>query len=235
MNNPVLTQDFKKLRGLGATVEGVAWKTTFYITFALLSALCSWQHAEFFMGYIKVIPFAALAVGMAFTYLPDYAMVLAPIYSVVQGFLIGVCSYAMEMVYPGVVFEAISCTFGIALSCAFLYANGLVKVTSTFKKITIILTFGVMIMYIIDLIAGVFFNTFVPFLHENTVPGMITSVIIVFIATANLFLDFARIEEAVNKHIDEKYECYLAFGLTVTLIWLYLEILRLLGKSRSRE
>ena len=78
-------------------------------------------------------------------------------------------------------------------------------------------------------------GTFVPFLHENTVPGMITSVIIVFIATANLFLDFARIEEAVNKHIDEKYECYLAFGLTVTLIWLYLEILRLLGKSRSRE
>ena len=126
-------------------------------------------------------------------------------------------------------------TFGIAFACAILYSTGIVKETDKFIKIEFALTLGIAIIYLIDLTAWFAFDTNVPLLHENSKAGIIVSFIIICTATMRLFTDYEMVTRAVEMGVDAKYEPYYAFALTVTLIWLYLEILRLMGKSRSRQ
>ena len=235
MTNPVLTRNTTVLRGAGATVQGIALITLLYLGFVVSAAMMAWQHPELFAPRIIVLSFAGLGVGLLVSYYPKWANVLGPVYAILEGFLIGVYSVLLETRYPGIVMEAATCTFGIAFACAVLYGSGLVKVTDKFMKIVFTLTAGIATIYLIDLIAWFVFDTNVPLLHENSKAGIIVSIIIICIATMRLFADYEMVTRAVEMGVDAKYEPYYAFGLTVTLIWLYLEILRLMGKSRSRK
>ena len=235
MTNPVLTRNTAVMRGQGATVQGIALITLFYLAFVVSAAMMAWQHPELFMPHVIVLSFAGLGVGLLASHFPKWANVLGPVYAILEGFLIGVYSLLLETRYPGIVVEAATCTFGIAFACAGLYGSGLVKVTDKFMKIIFTLTVGIAVIYLIDLVAFFFFDTNVPLLHENSPAGILVSVIIIVIATMRLFADYEMVTRAVEMGVDAKYEPYYAFGLTVTLIWLYLEILRLMGKSRSRK
>ena len=235
MTNPVLTRNTTVLRGTGAPVQGIALITLLYLGFVVSAAMMAWQHPELFAPRIIVLTFAGLSVGMLASYRPQWVNVLGPVYAILEGFLIGVYSMLLETQYPGIVMQAATCTFGIAFACAVLYGSGLVKVTDKFMKIVFTLTAGIATIYLIDLVAWFVFDTNVPLLHENSKAGIIVSIIIICIATMRLFADYEMVTRAVEMGVDAKYEPYYAFGLTVTLIWLYLEILRLMGKSRSRK
>ena len=235
MTNPVLTRNTTALRGAGATVQGIALITLLYLGFVVSAAMMAWQHPELFAPHIIVLSFAGLGVGLLISYFPKRASLLGPVYAILEGFLIGVYSMLLESRYPGIVMEAATCTFGIAFACAVLYGSGIVKVTDTFRRIAFTLTLGVAIIYLIDLVAFFVFDTNVPLLHENSRAGIIVSIIIICIATMRLFADYEMVTRAVEMGVDAKYEPYYAFALTVTLIWLYLEILRLMGKGRSRK
>ena len=235
MTNPVLARNTTALRGQGATVQGIALITLLYLGFVVSAAMMAWQHPEMFVPKTIILSFGGLGVGLLASYYPKWVNVLGPVYAILEGFLIGVYSVLLETRYPGIVMEAANCTFGIAFACAILYGTGLVKVTDTFRKIAFTLTLGVAIIYLIDLVAFFFFDTNVPLLHQNSRAGIMVSIIIICIATMRLFADYDMISQAVEMGVDAKYEPYYAFALTVTLIWLYLEILRLMGKSRSRK
>ena len=235
MTNPVLARNSAATRGTGATVQGIALITLLYLGFVVSAAMMAWQHPELFAPHIIVLSFAGLGVGLLISYFPKRASLLGPVYAILEGFLIGVYSMLLETRYPGIVMEAATCTFGIAFACAVLYGSGLVKVTDKFMKIVFNLTAGVATIYLIHLVAWFAFDTNVPLLHENSKAGIIVSIIIICIAVMRLFADYEMVTRAVEMGVDAKYEPYYAFGLTVTLIWLYLEILRLMGKSRSRK
>jgi len=235
MTNPVLARNTAATRGTGATVQGIALITLLYLDFVVSAAMMAWQHSELFALHIIVLSFAGLGVGLLISYFPKRASLLGPVYAILEGFLIGVYSMLLESRYPGIVMEAATCTFGIAFACAVLYGSGIVKVTDKFMKIVFTLTAGIATIYLIDLVAWFAFDTNVPLLHENSKTGIIVSFIIICIATMLLFADYEMATRAVEMGVDAKYEPYYAFGLTVTLIWLYLEILRLMGKSRSRK
>ncbi len=235
MTNPVLTKNTTALRGTGATVQGIALITLLYLGFVVSAAMMAWQHPELFIPKTIVLTFGGLGIGILASHYPKWANVLGPVYAILEGFLIGIYSLLLETRYPGIVMEAATCTFGIAFACAVLYGSGLVKVTDKFMKIAFTLTLGVAIIYLIDLVAFFVFDTNVPLLHENSKAGIIVSIIIICIAIMRLFADYELVTRAVEMGVDAKYEPYYAFALTVTLIWLYLEILRLMGKSRSRK
>lgn len=235
MTNPVLARNTTALRGQGATVQGIALITLLYLGFVVSAAMMAWQHPELFAPRIIVLSFAGLGVGLLVSYYPKWANVLGPVYAILEGFLIGVYSMLLETRYPGIVMEAATSTFGIAFACAVLYGSGLVKVTDKFMKIVFTLTAGIATIYLIDLVAWFVFDTNVPLLHENSKAGIIVSIIIICIATMRLFADYEMVTRAVEMGVDAKYEPYYAFALTVTLIWLYLEIMRLMGKGRSRK
>ena len=235
MTNPVLARNTAATRGTGATVQGIALITLLYLGFVVSAAMMAWQHPELFAPHIIVLSFAGLGVGLLISYCPKRASLLGPVYAILEGFLIGVYSMLLESRYPGIVMEAATCTFGIAFACAVLYGSGLVKVTDKFMKIVFTLTAGIATIYLIDLVAWFAFDTNVPLLHENSQAGIIVSFIIICIATMRLFADYEMVTRAVEMGVDAKYEPYYAFALTVTLIWLYLEILRLMGKTRSRK
>ena len=235
MTNPVLKRDTALLRGSGATVQGIALITLLYLGFVVSAAMMAWQHPELFMPHIIVMSFGGLGIGLLARYYPKWTYVLGPVYAIIEGFLVGVYSLLLETRYPGIVMQAATCTFGIAFACAVLYGSGLVKVTDKFMRIVFTLTAGIAAIYIIDLVAWFGFGTNVPLLHENSRAGIIVSIIIICIATMRLLADYEVVTRAVELGVDAKYEPYYAFGLTVTLISLYLEILRLMGKSRSRK
>ena len=235
MTNPVLTRNTAATRGQGATVQGIALITLLYLGFVVSAAMMAWQHPELFIPKTIVLTFGGLGIGLLACHFPRWTSVLGPVYAILEGFLVGIYSLLLETRYPGIVMQAATCTFGIAFACAILYGSGLVKVTDKFMKVVFTLTAGVAIIYLIDLVAFFVFDTNVPLLHENSRAGIIVSIIIIIIATMRLLADYDMVTRAVEMGVDEKYEPYYAFALTVTLIWLYLEILRLMGKSRSRK
>ena len=235
MKNPVLTRDLEKIDGESATIQGIALLTLFDLLFVLVGAMASWTQATVFMPWIIPLTFGTLAIGFYTCYHPKLAMYLGPTYAVVEGSLIGVYSYILEQQYTGIVMEAVACTFGIALACNLLYGTGFITISSGFKRAVYILTAGIAFTYLIDFCMYLFLGKGFPLLHENTWQGIAVSFIICCIAVARLLVDYDEISIAVQKHVSVEYEAYYAFGLTVTLIWLYLEILRLMGKSRGRK
>lgn len=236
LDNPVLGRKFDGMvsSGSSVTVEGVSWKAFFFMLFTFLSAFTSWHYPEI-VSYIAPFTFAALGIGIFISFKPKTAAVLAPVYCVIQGVCLGSYSMLMEMQYPGIVIQSVLATFGIAISSCFLYGTGIIDVDSKFVVISGMFTLGVGFIYIVDLIVMFVFGTRLPMLHENSLFGILVSLVIIGVAISQLLVDFERIKQASKEHVEETYECYLAFGLVLTLIWLYMEVLRLLGKTRSRD
>ena len=173
-----------------------------------------------------------LIFAMVTIFKPQWAPVTAPIYAVLEGLFIGGISAFMERIYPGIVPQAAGLTFGILFALLAAYKSGLIRATENFKLGVVAATGGIFVIYIASFILG-FFGISIPFLHDSGPIGIGISVFICIVAALNLVLDFDFIENGAEHGAPKYMDWVGAFGLMVTLVWLYIEILHLLAKLRD--
>ena len=173
-----------------------------------------------------------LIVALITIFKKTWAPVTAPIYAILEGLFIGGISAVFEMQFSGIVFQAVALTFGTLFAMLVTYRLGLIKVTEKFRMGVIAATGAIFVVYLLSFVLS-FFSVNVPFIHSGGTIGILFSLFVVVIAALNLVLDFDFIERG-SEHGAPKYmEWYGAFGLIITLVWLYIEFLRLLSKLRQ--
>ena len=177
--------------------------------------------------------FGGLIVGFVTIFKKEWAPVTSPIYALCEGLFIGGISAIFEVRYPGIVIQAIALTFGTLFCLLTAYKSGMIKVTENFKLGIVAATGAICLIYFVSFIMG-FFGASIPMIHSSGPVGIGFSLVVVTIAALNLVLDFDFIEQGSTMGLPKYMEWYAAFGLVVTLVWLYIEILRLLAKLRSR-
>ena len=231
------------------TVNGVISATATLFVLLLASAAVGWIMTggptevtlpDGSPGYEYGFPSLAIAgviVGFGLAILlrfkPHLAKFIAPIYAIVQGLVVGSFSRVYETYYDGVVVQAAGATVGVFVVMLVLYRTRVIDVTERFRKVVVTATMGVMVFYGVSLLISVFGGS-VSFLSSPSPLGIGFSVLVAGLAAFNLALDFDFIERGAQQGLDKQFEWYAAFGLLVTVIWLYLELLRLLSKLRER-
>jgi uncharacterized YccA/Bax inhibitor family protein len=173
-------------------------------------------------------------IAMVTVFKQTWAPITAPVYALCQGLFLGGISAIFERAYPGIAIQAISLTFGVMFVLLLAYKFGIVRATRGFKLGVIAATGAIAVVYLVNMVASLFFHTQFSFLYSKSPLSIGISVVVVIIAALNLILDFDMIENAARMGAPKYMEWYGAFGMMVTLIWLYLEILRLLAKTRRR-
>jgi uncharacterized YccA/Bax inhibitor family protein len=173
-------------------------------------------------------------VAMVTIFKQSWAPVTSPIYALLEGLVLGGISAITNARYPGIGIEAVSLTFGTLFVLLLAYSSGLIKVTEKFKLGVIAATGGIAVFYLLEMVLS-FFHIYFTTINGNSMIGIGFSVVVVIVAALNLVLDFDFIEQGVTVGAPKYMEWYGAFGIMVTLVWLYLEILRLLSKMRSRN
>jgi uncharacterized YccA/Bax inhibitor family protein len=169
-------------------------------------------------------------VGIATSFKRNWAPVTAPIYAVLQGLFIGGISLVMEQRFPGLVLQAVLLTFGVMFALLAAFQSRIIRPSATFRAVIVSATLGIAIVYMVSMVLQLFFHTAIPMIFDNGPVGIIFSLVVVGIAALNLVLDFDFIEQGIAAGAPKWMEWYAAFALTVTLVLLYIEILRLLDK-----
>lgn len=242
MPNPVFSQNVLEreqiLDSEPMTVNGAINKA--FILFALLLVASAAVWDLFFKGYsdkvamLGMVGFVASIISFLVIMFNRKAIAIAaPVYAVSEGLLLGGISAIFEKSYPGIAFQAIGGTFAALFSLLFLYRIGAIKCTDKFRSVIFISTLSIAGIYLINLI-GSFFGMHIPQISTSSNIGIGFSVVVVGIAALNLIIDFDFIERGAQNMLGKSYEWYGAFGLMVTLVWLYIEILNLLAKLRDR-
>jgi len=247
--NPVLSEkrftdtvlDDMVINENAMTVRGTLNKFGFLFLMVMGTAFYSWK--EFTEGgnvqpLIWTGAIGGLVVALIITFKKQWAPFLAPAYALLEGLFVGAISayynYAFADKAPFIIVTAVGLTFGTAIAMYLLYAARIIRATQKFKAIIFTATVGIAIFYLITMVMRMF-GMDVPFIHEGSTFGIIFSLFVVSIAALNLILDFDMIEQGVEAGAPKYMEWYGAFGLLVTIVWLYLEILRLLSKISSRR
>ena len=221
------------------TIEGTINKTILLLALVLITAGWTWhefysaKNPEAIFLHLLIGTVVGFVVGLVIIFKMEWAPVLAPLYALLEGLAIGGISAIFEIEFPGIVIQAVALTFGTLFCLLFAYSSGFIKVTKTFWLGVVAATGAICLFYIIEIVLLVFFGIEVPFIHESGVGGIIFSIIVVCVAALNLVLDFDLIRRGAESGAPKYMELYGAFALIVTLLWLYLEILELLGKTRS--
>jgi len=222
------------------TIQGTVNKTLLMLVLVLIPAVWVWNkffatgnpQAIMFWLYGGVV--GGFIVALVTIFKKQWSPVTAPLYSVLEGLAIGGISSFFEAQFPGIVIQAVALTFGTLFCLLLAYKSRLIKVTAKFRLGVVAATGGIVLIYVITIVLG-FFGIHMPYIHESGIIGIGFSLFVVIIAALNLVLDFDFIEKGAAAGAPKFMEWYAAFGLMVTLIWLYLEILRLLAKTRSRR
>lgn len=216
------------------TLEGTVNKAAFSILLTVAAAYWSWTNPQF-GPLVLPLTIVGFVIALVLWFKRNWAPVLTPAYAVAEGLALGAFSLMAEMHYPGIAFQAISLTFGVFLALLMAYKSGLIKPSENFKLGVAAATGGIMLMYVITFVLRLF-GMEVSFLHGSSPLSILISIGIVIVAALNLVLDFDFIENASARGTAPKYmEWFGAFGLLVTLVWLYVEILRLLMKLNDRR
>lgn len=222
------------------TIRGTVNKTFFMLFLLIMSSLWTWN-LYFKSGTIQaVMPWmiggalVGFVVALVTIFKKQWAPITAPLYCILEGFFLGGISSIFDSQYPGIVIQAVALTFGTLMCLLLAYKSGVIKATENFKLGVVAATGGIALIYIVTIVLGLF-GIRMPFIHDSGPIGIGFSVFVVIIAALNLVLDFDFIESGSASGAPKFMEWYAAFGLMVTLIWLYLEILRLLAKLRSRR
>ena len=219
------------------TIDGTVNKTVILLTLIIASSAFSWW-ALYNMPAI-VFPLmiggaiGGLIVAIVLAFKKTLAPTLAPIYAVLEGLFLGSISAIFEGRFNGIVLSAIILTLGIFVSLLAVYKMRIIKVTENFKLMVVAATMGIAVFYLVVFVLSMF-HVQVALIHSNGTIGIVFSLVVIAIAAMNLVLDFDFIEKGAEQRVPKYMEWYGAFGLMVTLVWLYLEILRLLSKLRSR-
>jgi len=229
------------------TVNGTVNKTGLMLLIVIFAATFTWR--KFFgaidpaipgvmpqgiMGWTMVGLIGGFITAIITTFSPRRAAMTAPIYAVFEGLFLGAVSAIFEAMYPGLVMRAVSLTFGVFFIMLLLYRSGTIRATEKFRTVIFAATGGIALVYLVSFIAGMFGVHF-EFLYGTSLMSIGISLVVVVIAALNLILDFDMITQGSNARAPKYMEWYGAFGLMVTLIWLYLEMLRLLSKIASRN
>lgn len=221
------------------TINGAINKAIILSLILMLSALVSVyfvlaRDIELLYPAVMVSSIGALILGIIMTFKKEMAKTFSILYAILEGIAIGGISFVFNAVYEGIVAQAVFFTSVDLLIMLLLYKFRIIKVNDKFRSVIFGATLCIAIVYFINFILG-FFKMSVPFLTDSSPIGIVISVVIVAIASFNLLLDFDFIERGANMNMPKYFEWYSAFGLLVTLVWLYLEILRLLSKIKSRD
>jgi uncharacterized YccA/Bax inhibitor family protein len=222
------------------TIQGTVNKSL--VLLILLSLSAAWTWRAYLIGHdpravtpwLLVGGIGGFIVALITVFKKAWSPVTAPVYALLEGLVLGGISSILEAQYPGIVIQAVGLTFGTLFGLLLAYKSGLIRATEKFKLGVVAATGGIALFYVITIVLG-FFNIHIPYIYGNGLIGIGFSLFIVVIAALNLVLDFDFIEQGAAQGAPRYMEWYGAFGLMVTLIWLYLEILRLLSKMMSRR
>ncbi len=227
------------VRGGAMTLNGTVNRTAMLLVLTLAGALYTWNifftgGAANLMPYVLVGGIGGFIVAMVTIFKKTWAPITAPLYAALEGLFIGAISAVFEQRHPGVVIQATALTFGTLAALLIAYRSGLIKATENFKLGVVAATGGIALVYLVNIVMG-FFGHAIPMVNGGGAIGIGFSAVVVVVAALNLVLDFDFIEQGVAQGAPKYMEWYAAFGLLVTLVWLYLEILRLLSKLQSRN
>jgi len=222
------------------TLSGTVNKTGILLLCAIATAAWTWN--QFMQTHDLTVAGPAVMLGalggfvvaMVTVFKKEWSPVTSPIYALLEGLALGGLSAMFELRYPGIAMEAVALTFGTLFVMLLAYKSGLIKVTQKFRMGVVAATGGIMVFYLLTWLLSFFHITVFASLFGNGLIGIGFSLLVVTIASLNLVLDFDFVEQGVAYGAPKYMEWYAAFGLMVTLVWLYLEMLRLLSKVRSR-
>ena len=234
--NPSLNKNTFKSFSVSAeqemTLDGTVNKTGISLLILMFTATYTWNSPS--IGLMIMGGIGGFIVGIITHFKRHLSGITVPIYAALEGLLLGGVSIMFEQLYPGIVSQAIFITFGILGSLLLAYKSGFIKPTENFKLGVTAATGGIAFIYLISWIMS-FWGGSIPLIHSSSTFGIVFSIGVIIIAALNLVLDFDFIEQGVEMGAPKYMEWYGAFGLMVTLIWLYLEILRLLAKLNSQR
>jgi uncharacterized YccA/Bax inhibitor family protein len=249
--NPTLSENrFKNSTPIGTlqdgntmTVAGSLQKFAFLFVLLMGTAFYAWKEVMNYGNSINLFlwggAIGGLVVAIVIMFKRNWAPFLAPVYALLEGLFIGVISAmynnAFEEIAPNLVMNAVGLTFGVGIAMYLLFSLRIIRATEKFKAVVFTATAGIALFYFIVWILSMFNISGPAFLHEGSMLGIGFSLFVVAIAALNLILDFDMIEQGSQMGAPKYMEWYGAFGLMVTFIWLYLEILRLLSKLSSRN
>jgi len=223
------------------TIQGTVNKT--FILLAILVAAASWTWSKTSdpssTGFIGITFFASMIAGLilaiATSFKPKWSPITAPLYAACEGLLLGILSAYFEIRYPGIVMQAVGLTFAVTFAMLMGYKAGWLQATPGLRKGLMIAMGGIFLFYMVVMIAGLFGIHAPGFINGGGPLGIAFSLFVVGIAAMSLVLDFDIIETGAREGLEKYMEWYGAFALMVTLIWLYMEILRLLSKLNRRN
>ncbi|MEY2435544.1 MAG: hypothetical protein QOH64_284 [Acidimicrobiaceae bacterium] len=229
------------------TVRGIASATGVLLALLLVGAAVGWAQVtvktigegrlQQVTADIPPLLLPALLVGLAFAiatiFRPRWARVTAPLYALAEGLVVGIISHVYEAEFSGIVLQAVGLTVAVFLFMLVMFATGRIQVTDKLRVMIMASTAAIFVVYLLSMVARLFGGD-VPFIHDSGTFGIVFSLLVVGVASMNLLLDFDFCQRAVAARAPKHMEWYAAFGLLVTLVWLYLELLRLLSKLRSR-
>lgn len=236
MSNPILSRTELETNGNPLTINGVIHKTVLLLAICAISALgvyfygmsTGMSQGTFYAicigGFV-----ATLITGFIMMFKPASAKALAIPYSVFEGLLVGGLSGAVMFIYPSVPATALCATFITAAGMLALYRSGLISVTDKFRSIVTSATIAIMILYAVTWVLKLAFGTTIPLLFDGGIIAIGFSLFVIVIASFNLLLDFDNIEQAAEMGVSEDMEWVLGVGLLMTLVWMFIEFVRLLG------
>jgi len=247
-SNPALGQNtFSNLQYGGTidaaarmTLNGTIHKTGILLLCALATAAWTWssflqtRNPADIAGRLMLGAFGGLIFAFVTAFKKEWAPVTAPIYAALEGLVLGGLSAMVDLRYPGIAIQAVALTFGTLFVMLFLYRTGIIKVTRNFMIGVVAATGGIMLFYVAEMLLGFFGIHFIS-MNNGSPLSILFSLFVVGIAALNLVLDFNFVEQGVTYGVPKYMEWYAAFGIMVTLVWLYIEILNLLSKMNSRR
>ena len=241
MSNPILNEKFtdqeRVLDGEPMTVNGTIQVTAFLAILLVAAAAFVWSRMT--LGYTDLavmLTGGGAIVGFILALIICFTRTkfLVPVYAVCEGLFLGGISATFEASYPGIVSQAVAGTFAALFAMLILYRTNMIRCTDKFRSVIFIATLSIAAVYLVDFI-GSFFHMHVPMINAATPAGIAISAVICVIAALNLIIDYDFIERGSQMMLPKDMEWFGAFGLMVTLVWLYLEILRLLAKLQDRQ
>lgn len=220
------------------TINGTINKTGMLIVIALVTGAWGWSKVmtapQLLMPFFWTSLIVSIGCYIALWKRPEWGSVVAPIYAAVEGVFLGALSGIIENIYPGIAMQAATATMATVLGMLIAYRTGIIRATPMFRKIVITATMGIMVFYLISIVASLFgVNFSVNQFGNSSMLSIGLSLFIVVVAALNLILDFDFIERGAAEGAPKHMEWYGAFGLMVTIVWLYIEMLRLISKLRD--
>lgn len=235
--NPALSEEIFQKTGVVNSEEGTMTvsstvnKIGILFLLLLIGATISWYHPSELFIWVGAL--GGFVVALVTVFKKEWSPVTAPLYAALEGLFLGAISMAYATMYDGIIFNAVALTLGIFAAMLITYRSGLIKVTQKFRMGIVAATGGIALVYVASIILG-FFGINLSLVSGTGMFGIGFSLIVVVVAALNLVLDFDLIERGAEAGAPKYFEWYTAFGLIITLVWLYLEILRLLSKLQRR-